>query len=36
MYAVTERRTSEDYLPLSEIIEGAIDEIEASATAATG
>ena len=30
VYAVTERRTSEDYLPLSEIIEGAIDEIEAS------
>ena len=30
IYAVTERRTSEDYAPLSEIIEGAIDEIEAS------
>jgi len=30
VYAVTERRTSEDYLPLSEIMEGAIDEIEAS------
>jgi replicative DNA helicase len=30
VYAVTERRTSEDYLPLSEIIEGTIDEIEAS------
>ncbi len=30
VYQVTERRTSEDYLPLSEIIEGAIDEIEAS------
>src|SRR5947208_14847665 len=30
VYAVTERRTTEDYLPLSEIIEGAIDEIEAS------
>ncbi len=28
VYAVTERRTSEDYLPLSEIIEGTIDEIE--------
>ena len=30
VYAVTERRSSEDYLPLSEIIEGTIDEIEAS------
>ena len=30
VYAVTERRTSEDYLPLGEIIEGTIDEIEAS------
>ena len=30
VYSVTERRTSEDYLPLSEIIEGTIDEIEAS------
>jgi replicative DNA helicase len=30
VYQVTERRTSEDYLPLSEIIEGTIDEIEAS------
>jgi replicative DNA helicase len=30
VYAVTERRTSEDYQPLSAIIEGAIDEIEAS------
>lgn len=30
VYAVTERRASEDYLPLSEIIEGTIDEIEAS------
>ncbi len=30
VYAVTERRATEDYLPLSEIIEGAIDEIEAS------
>ncbi len=29
VYAVTERRTSEDYLPLSEIMEGALDEIEA-------
>ncbi|MFP5334562.1 MAG: replicative DNA helicase [Actinomycetes bacterium] len=30
VYAVTERRQSEDYLPISEIIEGTIDEIEAS------
>ncbi|HZI96736.1 MAG TPA: replicative DNA helicase [Actinomycetales bacterium] len=30
VYNVTERRSSEDYLPLSEIIEGTIDEIEAS------
>jgi replicative DNA helicase len=30
IYAVTERRTTEDYLPLSEVIEGTIDEIEAS------
>jgi replicative DNA helicase len=30
VYSVTERRTSEDYQPLSAIIEGAIDEIEAS------
>ncbi|HVN11008.1 MAG TPA: DnaB-like helicase N-terminal domain-containing protein, partial [Kineosporiaceae bacterium] len=30
VYSVTERRTSEDYLPLSAIIEGTIDEIEAS------
>ncbi len=30
VYAVTERRSSEDYLPLGEIIEGTIDEIEAS------
>jgi replicative DNA helicase len=30
VYAVTERRTSEDYLPLGDIIEGTIDEIEAS------
>ena len=29
VYAVTERRTSEDYLPLSEIMEGTLDEIEA-------
>ena len=30
VYAVTERRASEDYVPLGEIIEGTIDEIEAS------
>ena len=30
VYAATERRSSEDYLPISEIIEGTIDEIEAS------
>ena len=29
IYGVTERRASEDYLPLSEIMEGALDEIEA-------
>ncbi len=29
IYAVTEKRTSEDYLPLSAIMEGALDEIEA-------
>ena len=29
VYDVTERRTTEDYLPLSAIIEGTIDEIEA-------
>jgi replicative DNA helicase len=29
VYAVTDKRTSEDYLPLSEIMEGALDEIEA-------
>jgi replicative DNA helicase len=29
IYAVTEQRTSEDYLPLAEIMEGALDEIEA-------
>jgi len=28
IYAVTERRSSEDYLPLSEIMEGTLDEIE--------
>ncbi|MER6952000.1 replicative DNA helicase [Nonomuraea sp. NPDC000554] len=29
IYKVTERRTSEDYLPLSEIMPGALDELEA-------
>ncbi len=29
LYAVTERRTSEDYLPLSEIMQGTLEEIEA-------
>src|SRR6266480_5896577 len=29
VYAVTDRRVSEDYLPLSEIMPGALDEIEA-------
>ncbi len=29
VYNVTDRRTSEDYLPLSEIMEGTLDEIEA-------
>ena len=29
IYAVTEQRTSEDYLPLVDIMEGALDEIEA-------
>ncbi|MFR9673099.1 replicative DNA helicase [Streptomyces sp. TR06-5] len=29
IYAVTEERTSEDYLPLADIMEGALDEIEA-------
>jgi replicative DNA helicase len=36
VYAVTERRTSEDYLPLAEIIEGTIDEIEASSHRSDG
>ncbi|WP_422631947.1 replicative DNA helicase [Pseudokineococcus basanitobsidens] len=30
VYQVTERRSSEDYLPIADIIEGTIDEIEAS------
>ncbi|MGN6524130.1 MAG: replicative DNA helicase, partial [Actinomycetes bacterium] len=29
VYAITEKRTSEDYLPLSQIMEGTLDEIEA-------
>ncbi|MER7758418.1 replicative DNA helicase [Streptomyces sp. NPDC097619] len=29
IYAVTEQRTSEDYMPLGDIMEGALDEIEA-------
>ena len=29
LFAVTERRTSEDYLPLAEIMQGTLDEIEA-------
>ena len=29
VYSVTEQRTSEDYLPLSDIMEGTLDEIEA-------
>ena len=32
VYEVTERRTSEDYLPLSQIMEGTVDEIEAIAS----
>ncbi len=29
LYSVTERRTSEDFLPLSEVMQGTLDEIEA-------
>jgi replicative DNA helicase len=36
IYQVTERRTSEDYAPLGDIIEGAIDEIEASSSRGDG
>jgi replicative DNA helicase len=36
IYAVTERRTSEDYLPLADILEGTIDEIEASTSRGDG
>lgn len=32
VYSVTERRTSDDYLPLAEIMEGALDEIDAIAS----
>lgn len=32
VYAVTERRTSEDYQPLSDIMQGTLDEIEAIAS----
>lgn len=36
IYQVTERRTTEDYAPLGEIIEGTIDEIEASGNRGEG
>jgi len=36
VYSVSERRASEDYVPLSEIIEGTIDEIEASSSRGDG
>ncbi|MFC8598984.1 MULTISPECIES: replicative DNA helicase [unclassified Isoptericola] len=36
IYAVTERKTSEDYLPLSEIIGGTMDEIEAAGNRGEG
>jgi replicative DNA helicase len=36
IYKVTEKRTSEDYAPLGDIIEGAIDEIEASSSRGDG
>jgi replicative DNA helicase len=32
VYSVTERRTSDDYLPLADIMEGALDEIDAIAS----
>jgi replicative DNA helicase len=32
VYSVTDRRTSDDYLPLAEIMEGALDEIDAIAS----
>ncbi|MDQ1286997.1 MAG: replicative helicase [Actinomycetota bacterium] len=36
IYKVSERRASEDYAPLGDIIEGAIDEIEASSSRGDG
>ncbi|HWV76351.1 MAG TPA: replicative DNA helicase [Isoptericola sp.] len=36
IYAVTERKTSEDYLPLAEIIGGTMDEIEAAGNRGEG
>ena len=36
VYKVTERRASEDYLPLADIIEGTIEEIEASSSRGDG
>jgi replicative DNA helicase len=36
IYKVAENRTSEDYLPISEIMEGAIDEIEAAGNRGDG
>jgi replicative DNA helicase len=36
IYAVSENRTSEDYLPLSEIINGAMEEIEAASNRGEG
>ena len=36
MYAVTERRTSEDYLRRSDLMEGAIDELEATGNRGDG
>ncbi|GGC00920.1 replicative DNA helicase [Cellulomonas carbonis] len=36
IYAVSEQRTSEDYLPLSEIINGAMEEIEAASNRGEG
>jgi replicative DNA helicase len=36
VYAVTERRKTEDYLPIGQIIEGTIDEIEAAGSRGDG
>jgi replicative DNA helicase len=36
IYQVTERRATEDYMPLADIIEGTIDEIEASSSRGEG